>query len=311
MPSTIPVNEKTSVNGIEGAEDATQDKKSPSYHKYQGRSFETSIPQQPITVKHRPFLGSPGSALENPGAARANVAASQEKPNGTTEDDYAARHQHQTVVQQHAEYFDTDRDGVIWPEDTYVGFRKWGWTPILALLATLIIHVNLSYPTLKSWLPDPFFRIYVGQMYKNKHGSDSMSYDNEGRFRPQQFEDIFAKYDKGDKGGLDKRDLLRMWNNQRLVFDFWGWSAAALECRRPPSYNSGLRPMLMDILGLATYLLLWPDDGILRKEDIRGVFDVSKYLANFLEHSQQTTPLPREYPYQTCTTGQSVPIIEC
>ncbi len=30
----------------------------------------------------------------------------------------------------------------------------------------------------------------------------------------------------------------------------------------------------MDI-GLATYLLLWPEDGIMRKEDIRGVYDGS------------------------------------
>lgn len=28
-------------------------------------------------------------------------------------------------------------------------------------------------------------------------------------------------------------------------------------------------------VGLATYLLLWPEDGILRKEDIRGIYDGS------------------------------------
>lgn len=28
-------------------------------------------------------------------------------------------------------------------------------------------------------------------------------------------------------------------------------------------------------VGLATYLLLWPEDGIMRKEDIRGVYDGS------------------------------------
>lgn len=58
-----------------------------------------------------------------------------------------------------------------------------------------------------------------------------MTYDNEGRFKPQNFEDIFAKYDKGDKGGLDIWDFLRFWKGQRMVFDFFGWSATFLECR--------------------------------------------------------------------------------
>ena len=57
-----------------------------------------------------------------------------------------------------------------------------------------------------------------------------MTYDNEGRFRPQNFEDIFAKYDKGNKGGLDFSDLLDFWKGQRLIFDFFGWGASVLEC---------------------------------------------------------------------------------
>ena len=135
------------------------------------------------------------------------------------------------VVQQHVEYWDTDHDGIIWPQDTYIGCRKWGWSPPLAALTTFIINFSLSYPTLPGFLPDPFFRIYVNKVYKDKHGSDSMTYDNEGRFRPQNFEDIFAKYDEGNKGGLDIWDFLRFWKGQRMVFDFFGWSASFLECR--------------------------------------------------------------------------------
>jgi len=105
-----------------------------------------------------------------------------------------------------------------------------GWHPLLAALATFIINVNLSYPTLHGWLPDPFFRIYLDNVYKDKHGSDSMTFDTEGRFKPQQFEDIFAKYDRGDKGGLTFGDVLHLWNGQKLVFDFFGWSATILEC---------------------------------------------------------------------------------
>ena len=74
-------------------------------------------------------------------------------------------------------------------------------------------------------------------MHKDKHGSDSMTYDNEGRFRTQQFEDIFAKYDRGSKGGLDLHDLARMHKGQRMAMDFFGWSATFLECEYPSLYR--------------------------------------------------------------------------
>jgi hypothetical protein len=83
-----------------------------------------------------------------------------------------------------------------------------------------------------------------------------LSYDNEGRFRPQMFEEIFTKYDAEGKGGLNVADLCRFHKGQRNAMDFWGWSATGFEW-------------------LALYILLWPEDGIVRKEDVRGVFDGS------------------------------------
>lgn len=195
--------------------------------------FKTSIPQSTVTEERKPYLPPPITHLKKAGTARATIAASQEKPNGTTEGHWADTHQHQTVVQQHAEYWDDDHDGIIWPRDTYRGCRNFGWSPPLALLAAFIINFNLSYPTVPGYLPDPFFRIWVDRLYKDKHGSDSMTYDNEGRFKPQNFEDIFTKYDRGDKGGLDIPDIYRFLKGQRMVFDFFGWSAALLECWFP------------------------------------------------------------------------------
>lgn len=119
---------------------------------------------------------------------------------------------------------------MIWPLDTYNGFRAWGWAIPLCLFAAFIIHFALSYPTVPTWLPDPFFRLYVANMHKDKHGSSSMSYDNEGRFRSQNFEDFFSKYDQGNKGGLDVKDLARAHKGQRLAMDFFGWTASFLEC---------------------------------------------------------------------------------
>ena len=47
-------------------------------------------------------------------------------------------------------------------------------------------------------------------MHRTKHGSDSGVYDTEGRFVPQRFEDMFAKFDVTGKGGLDFDDIQDM-----------------------------------------------------------------------------------------------------
>lgn len=93
----------------------------------------------------------------------------------------------------------------------------------------LVIHGNFSYPTVSGWLPDPFFRVYLANVHKDKHGSDTGTYDTEGRFVPQHFEDIFAKYAEG-------RDYLTMWDvagvmkGQRCIADPIGWGGAFFEC---------------------------------------------------------------------------------
>lgn len=235
-----------------------------------GKSYATGIDEVPITLERSPYIPGHHDPLLDPGTARATMAASNEAPNGTVEGGWTKNHQDKTVVQQHVAYWDTDNDGVIWPWDTYAGCRRWGWSPPLALLTAVLIHLNLSYATVRGLLPDAFCRIYVARLHKNKHGSDSMSFDNEGRFRPQNFEDLFAKYDRDAKGGLDAWDLLRAWKGQRMAFDLFGTSAAFLEW-------------------LATYLLLWPEDGILRKDEVRRVFDGSifQYKADQYAEQQQ------------------------
>ena len=69
----------------------------------------------------------------------------------------------------------------------------------------LAIRLGLSYATQRTILPDALFRIWVNRLHKAEHGSDSWAYDTEGRFRPQSFEDVFAKYDGEKKGGLSGR----------------------------------------------------------------------------------------------------------
>ncbi|KAI3573787.1 Caleosin [Fusarium oxysporum f. sp. albedinis] len=150
---------------------------------------------------------------------------------------------------------DTDRDGVIWPTDTFWGFHRLGFGIFLSLVAVFIIHANFFYPTLPSYLPDPFFRLYTNNIHKAKHGSDTGTYDTEGRFIPQKFEDMFEKYAKG-------RDYLTIWDvsalmkGQRMIADPIGWGGALFE---------------------SPWLMLWPEDGKMRKEDIRRIYDGSLF----------------------------------
>jgi len=140
-----------------------------------------------------------------------------------------------------------------------------GWSIPLTIFATGFILFALSFPTSPTSFPDPFFRIWISRAYKANHGSDSLTFDNEGRFRPQMFEDIFTKYDTSQKGGLTWDDVTEFLKGQRQVWDIFGWVATWFEWT-------------------VTYQLIAPEDGILRKEDIRGVFDGSIFFKKAEQH---------------------------
>jgi peroxygenase len=152
-----------------------------------------------------------------------------EAPDGTLEQNWAEQHAHQTVLQQHCQFFDMDRDGIIWPTDTFNGFRKLGFGIFLSLFSMVIIHSNFAYPTQDSWIPDPRLRIHLKNIHKDKHGSDTGTYDHEGRFIPQHFEEIFVKYG-GGKDYVTAWDLVNVWSGRRVLADPIGWFAAIFEC---------------------------------------------------------------------------------
>jgi peroxygenase len=133
------------------------------------------------------------------------------------------------VIQQHCDFFDRDHDGILWPQDTFVGFHRLGFNIILSFIAVLVIHLNFSYPTCPGWLPDPFFRLYLVNAHKTKHGSDTETYDHEGRFLPQKFEDIFTKYGDG-RDYLTFWDLTNLVKGQRCISDPIGWGGCIFEC---------------------------------------------------------------------------------
>ena len=107
----------------------------------------------------------------------------------------------------------------------------------MAIIAVLAIHGGFSYATLPPgrWIPDPFFRIYSANIHSGRHGSSTDTYDPEGRFRPQQFADLFSKYGQklnDGKWGITLAQTVRAVRGQRSTMDFFGVFAGLFECKR-------------------------------------------------------------------------------
>ncbi|KAK9918600.1 hypothetical protein WJX75_005236 [Coccomyxa subellipsoidea] len=190
--------------------------------------------------------------IPHPELPHATRAVSAEKPHG------ADTANNRTVLQQHVDFFDSDNDGKIFPQDTYAGFRRMGFNILISMYAVVVIHGTLAYPTHSSWIPDPRLPILTRNIHKCHHGSDSMVYDKEGRFMPEKFEEIFTQHDRDNKGGLSLRDILRLWNSHRDAYDLFGWSAEFLEW-------------------LALYLAARNEQGFVPKEAVRGQYDGSLF----------------------------------
>lgn len=64
------------------------------------KPYKVAISEVPITDKRKPYVPGPDTELIDAGTARATLAATQESPEGTKKDNWAERHQHQTVSRE-------------------------------------------------------------------------------------------------------------------------------------------------------------------------------------------------------------------
>ena len=140
----------------------------------------------------------------------------------------------QTALQRHVGFFDRDNDGIITLTDTYMGFRRLTYNCLVSFLAAIVIHIAFSYITRLgfTWLPDPFFRLYIRYIHKTEHGSHTGVYDMDGEFDQHIFDKIMDRYSSGRRSGqryFTGKALRNMIKGQRLSYDPFGSMAAIFE----------------------------------------------------------------------------------
>nr|GMD70469.1 probable peroxygenase 5 isoform X1 [Ipomoea batatas] len=87
-----------------------------------------------------------------------------------------------TPLEKHAMFFDTNQDGIIYPWETYQGFRKIGGGFFLSVALSTFIHFALSSNSRPGKFPSPVFPIVIENIKLDMHGSDSGAYDREGKY---------------------------------------------------------------------------------------------------------------------------------
>ncbi|KAK4371185.1 hypothetical protein RND71_010660 [Anisodus tanguticus] len=112
-----------------------------------------------------------------------------------------------TPLEKHVMFFDIDKNGIIYPWETFQGFRKIGSGIFLSIFASFFINFGLSRNTRPGKWPSLLFPIEVKNIKFAKHGSDSGVYDSEGRFVHEKFEEIFKKHARSNGNALTGQEL--------------------------------------------------------------------------------------------------------
>ncbi|WVZ73782.1 hypothetical protein U9M48_022058 [Paspalum notatum var. saurae] len=159
-----------------------------------------------------------------------------------------------TALYRHAAFFDRDGDGVVSLAETYGAFRALGFGFSVSSVSAALINGALGSKCRPENATSSKLDIYIEDIQRGKHGSDTGSYDAEGRFVPEKFEEIFAKHARTVPDALTSDEIDQMLEANREPGDYSGWAAAEAEWK-------------------ILYSLGKDQDGLLRKDVARGVYD--------------------------------------
>ncbi|CAM0944325.1 unnamed protein product [Alopecurus aequalis] len=164
-----------------------------------------------------------------------------------------------TALQQHVAFFDTDKDGIVTYSETQAGLRAIGLGAVTATAAAALINGAIGPKTRPDNATTSRMDIYIENIQKGIHGSDTGSYDAQGRFVQAKFDAIFTTYAKAEPNALNQTELEDMRHANRVSNDFQGWAASKAE---------------WDML----YSLAKDKDGFLQKDTARAVYDGSLFV---------------------------------
>ncbi|GLT37092.1 hypothetical protein SLA2020_114280 [Shorea laevis] len=212
-------------------------------------SMATVAPKARVTSE-RSIRDDLEEKIPKPYLARALAAVDSEHPYGTI----GHENNGMSVLQQHVSFFDLNKDGIIYPWETYKAGRKLGFNPIVGAVLALLIHIPFSYMTLPSWIPTEVILDH---------------FDYEGRFMPVNLENIFSKYARTVPDKLSFAEIWHMTQENRVALDFVGWLATKLDW-------------------IVLYTIAKDEEGFLSKESVRRCFDGSlfEYIAKKNEEAE-------------------------
>ncbi|XP_031111908.1 probable peroxygenase 7 [Ipomoea triloba] len=173
-----------------------------------------------------------------------------------------------TPLEKHAMFFDTNKDGIIYPWETYQGFRKIGGGFFSSVALSTFLHFALSSKSRPGKLPSPVFPIVIENVKLDMHGSDTGAYDREGNFVESKIEEIFNIYGQTFTNALTSEEVDKLISDKREPHDYSGWILAAFEWK-------------------LLHLFAKNGDGLLTKERVKGVYDGSLFDQLAKDHASK------------------------